>query len=160
MERILFLLSVMLLLSATDIQARYDPEKQPGTMQYFTPVGGAYFVGDCIPFAHDGTYYLYWLLDEGHHSALGGLGGHQWCVSTTRDLVHWQHHPIAIGIDEEWEKSICTGSVVFHEGQFYAFYATRLLDGGQLSMAKPATRTFGAIPTRCCTVCRSAARTS
>lgn len=110
----------------------YNPEKQPGSMQYFTPVGGQYFVGDCIPFFHEGTYYLYWLLDEGHHSALGGLGGHQWCVSTTTDLVNWQHHPIAIGIDEEWEKSICTGSVVFHAGQFYAFYATRLLDGGNV----------------------------
>ena len=134
MRKILLTLACLLLLPALTMQAAsgYDPEKQPGTMQYFTPVGGAYFVGDCIPFAHDGTYYLYWLLDEGHHSALGGLGGHQWCVSTTRDLVHWQHHPIAIGIDEEWEKSICTGSVVFHEGQFYAFYATRLLDNGNV----------------------------
>ncbi len=110
----------------------YDHRRQPDTMQYFTPVGGAYFVGDCIPFAHEGTYYLYWLLDEGHHRALGGLGGHQWCVSTTRDLIHWQHHPIAIGIDEEWEKSICTGSVVFHDSLFYAFYATRLLDNGKV----------------------------
>ena len=76
MKKILFLLGIMHLLSTANLRASYDPEKQPGTMQYFTPVGGAYFVGDCIPFAHDGTYYLYWLLDEGHHSALGGLGGH------------------------------------------------------------------------------------
>ncbi|MCR5269824.1 MAG: FG-GAP-like repeat-containing protein [Prevotella sp.] len=110
----------------------YDPTLQPSTMQYFTPVGGKYFVGDCIPFAHNGTYYLYWLLDEGHHSALGGLGGHQWCVSTTTDLVHWDHHPIALGIDEEWEKSICTGSVVASGDLFYAFYATRLVDNGNV----------------------------
>ncbi len=136
MRRILLLLLCPLLVlgaSGKDgAQGGYAPERQPGTMQYFTPVGGQYFVGDCIPFFHDGTYYLYWLLDEGHHSALGGLGGHQWCVSTSPDLVHWQHHPIALGIDEEWEKSICTGSVVYHDNQFYAFYATRLLDNGNV----------------------------
>lgn len=110
----------------------YNPDIQPPTMQYFTPVGGKYFVGDCIPFYHDGTYYLYWLLDEGHHSALGGLGGHRWCVSTTTDLVTWQHHPVAIGLDEEWEKSICTGSVVWNNNVFYAFYATRLLNGSDV----------------------------
>ena len=130
------LLSLLLLLFLPSAGAKaasgYDPTRQPSTMQYFTPVGGAYFVGDCIPFAHDGKYYLYWLLDEGHHSALGGLGGHQWCLSTTTDLVHWEHHPIALGIDEDWEKSICTGSVVCHDGLFYAFYATRLLDDGNV----------------------------
>lgn len=70
---------------------------------------------------------MYWLLDEGHHSALNGLGGHQWCVSTSSDLKSWRHHPIAIGIDENWEKSICTGSVTFDGKQYYAFYATRLI---------------------------------
>lgn len=105
----------------------YDPSIQPKEMQYFSPVGNQ-FVGDCIPFYHDGTYYLYWLLDEGHHSSLNGLGGHQWAVSTTKDLKHWVHHPIAIGIDEDWEKSICTGSVAYYKGTFYAFYATRLIN--------------------------------
>lgn len=107
---------------------KYDPSVQPAEMQYFTPAGDKQFVGDCIPFFHDGTYYLYWLLDEGHHSSLNGLGAHQWCVSTTKDLKNWTHHPIAIGIDEEWEKSICTGSVVNDGKSFHAFYATRLLN--------------------------------
>ena len=67
----------------------YDPDIQPtDNIQYFKPVGGNQFVGDCIPFYKDGTYYLYWLLDEGHHSALNGLGGHQWCVSASTDLRH------------------------------------------------------------------------
>lgn len=110
---------------------KYNPAIQPkGNIQYFTPAGGNQFVGDCIPFYREGTYYLYWLLDEGHHSALNGLGGHQWCVSTTKDLKNWEHHPIAIGIDEEWEKSICTGSVAFDGKQYYAFYATRLITDG------------------------------
>lgn len=126
------IISILTLLSCTWGQAqfsvKYDPSVQPADMQYFTPAGGNQFVGDCIPFFHEGTYYLYWLLDEGHHSSLNGLGGHQWVVSTTRDLKHWEHHPIAIGIDEDWEKSICTGSVAFDGKKFYAFYATRLVD--------------------------------
>jgi sucrose-6-phosphate hydrolase SacC (GH32 family) len=112
----------------------YDPGTQPtNRMQYFKP-GGNLFVGDCIPFYHDGTYYLYWLLDSGHHSALNGLGGHQWALSTSKDLKTWKHYPIVLGIDEAWEKSICTGSVVYYNKKFYAFYATRLItEDGQVN---------------------------
>ena len=106
---------------------QYDPKGQPEDIQYFKPNSDKQFVGDCIPFSHNGTFYLFWLLDEGHHSSLNGLGAHQWCVSTSTDLVHWNHHPIAIGIDEDWEKSICTGSVATDGKKFYAFYATRLI---------------------------------
>lgn len=121
-----------LLMGITTSQAQfkidYNPSIQPtNSIQYFKPVEKDLFVGDCIPFYHEGTYYLYWLLDKGHHGALNGLGGHQWCVSTTKDLKNWKHYPIAIGIDEEWEKSICTGSVAFDGKLFYAFYATRLI---------------------------------
>lgn len=142
MKRKSLIAALMLVLTAPQASAQavvYDAESQSGNMQYFTPKSKQQFVGDCIPYFHDGTYYLYWLLDEGHHASLGGLGGHQWCVSTTKDLVNWEHHPIAIGIDEDWEKSICTGSVTCRDGQFYAFYATRRLEDGhtreQLSYA-------------------------
>ncbi len=119
------------LVAKAQFSIEYHPGMQPkGNMQYFVPVGGGQFVGDCIPFYHLGTYYLFWLLDEGHHSALNGLGGHQWVVSTTKDLKNWEHHPIAIGIDEDWEKSICTGSVAWDEKRktYFAFYATRLIN--------------------------------
>lgn len=107
----------------------YDPKIQSQeNMQYFSPKRNNLFVGDCIPYYYNGTYYLYWLLDQGHHSALNGLGGHQWTLSTTKDLIHWTHYPIVIGIDEDWEKSICTGSLANDGNKFYAFYATRLLD--------------------------------
>lgn len=110
----------------------YKPERQPKeNMQYFTPAGENLFVGDCIPFAHNGMYYLYWLIDKGHHTSLNGLGGHQWVLSTTTDLKHWTHYPVVLGIDEEWEKSICTGSLVYTGNKFYAFYATRLLKDGK-----------------------------
>lgn len=96
--------------------------------QYYRP-DPPYFAGDCIPFSHDGVYHLYYLLDENHHQGLGGLGGHQWAHAATTDLIHWQHLPLALSIDTDWEKSICTGSVVHHDELFYAFYATRYADG-------------------------------
>lgn len=125
---LLFVLSFFI--SKAQLSVHYNPDVQPtGNMQYFKPVGNNLFVGDCIPFFHNGTYYLYWLLDSAHHSALHGLGGHQWALSTTTDLKHWKNYPIALGIDEDWEKSICTGSVEFANNKFYAFYATRLING-------------------------------
>lgn len=130
MKRILiFIIAYISLLQANaQLGVHYDAAQQAGSsMQYFKPKGNL-FVGDCIPFYHEGTYYLYWLLDSGHHSALHGLGAHQWALSTSTDLIHWQHYPISIGIDEEWEKSICTGSVVYYQSKFYAFYATRLIN--------------------------------
>jgi len=104
-------------------------------MQYFKPED-PFFVGDCMPFYHEREFHLYYLLDENHHQAKGGLGGHQWAHASTTDLVHWQHHPLAIGITEEWEGSICTGSMFYHEGTYYAYYATRMPDRTQhLSLA-------------------------
>ncbi len=128
----------LIILSMVSAQAQfsvnYDPNLQSTeSMQYFSPKGDHLYVGDAIPFYHDSTYYLYWLIDSAHHSALDGLGGHQWVVSTTKDLKTWEHHPIAIGINEEWEKSICTGSVVYANNQFYAFYATRLVKDGEVN---------------------------
>lgn len=103
--------------------------------QYFKPEGN-YFAGDCMPFYQDGVFRLYYLLDENHHGALGGLGGHQWAQASTRDLIHWEHHPLAIPITEAFEGSICTGSVIFHQGKYYGFYATRWRDWTQhLSLA-------------------------
>lgn len=129
--RSLFAVCFCLIFLSTKAQlsVRYNPAIQPTqSMQYFKPVGNNLFVGDCIPFYHDGTYYLYWLLDSAHHHALNGLGGHQWVLSTTKDLKTWTNYPIVLGIDEEWEKSICTGSVVYANNKFYAFYATRLIN--------------------------------
>lgn len=93
-------------------------------MQYFKPAGNL-FAGDCMPFFHEGVFRLFYLVDEGHHSGLGGLGGHQWAQATTTDLLQWAHQPLALAITQDWEGSICTGSVLFHDGLYHAFYATR-----------------------------------
>ena len=98
--------------------------------QYWRP-GGEQFVGDCMPFFHEDVLHLYYLLDEQHHKARGGLGCHQWAHASTTDLVHWEHHPLALPIEHDWEGSICTGSIFWHEGLCYAFYATRRPDRDQ-----------------------------
>jgi len=98
--------------------------------QYWRP-GGEHFVGDCMPFWHDGVFHLYYLLDEQHHRARGGLGCHQWAHASTTDLVHWTHHPLALPIEHDFEGSICTGSAFWHEGITYAFYAIRYPDRDQ-----------------------------
>jgi hypothetical protein len=98
-------------------------------LQYWKPPGHNTSVGDCMPFFHDGVFHLFYLFDRRHHRSKFGLGAHQWAHASSRDLIHWTHHPLAIPITEEREASICTGSVFFHEGTFYAYYATRLADG-------------------------------
>lgn len=90
------------------------------SLQYFKPIGSNLFVGDAIAYFHNDTYYLFWLLDSAHHSSRDGLGGHYWAVSTTKDLKHSVHHPIAIGIDEDWENFIYTGSIAYADNKFYA----------------------------------------
>ena len=128
---ILFVLTIST--GEAQLGVRYDPTVQStGSMQYFKPKGDL-FVGDCIPFSKDGVYYYYWLLDSAHHKSLNGLGGHQWALSKSSDLKHWEQFPLVLGIDEAWEKSICTGSVVFHKGTYYAFYATRLIIDGKVN---------------------------
>ena len=87
-------------------------------------------VGDCMPFSHDGTFHLYYLLDEGHHRSRGGLGGHQWAHVSTRDLVRWETHPLALSCSED-RASICTGSVFYHAGKYHAFCAIRQPDWSQ-----------------------------
>jgi len=93
--------------------------------QYWRPRGHNTSVGDCMPFYHDGVFHLYYLFDRRHHGSKWGGGAHQWAHLSTRDLVHWDEHPIAVPITDESEWSICTGSVFNHNGRYYAFYATR-----------------------------------
>ncbi len=80
--------------------------------------------------------HVFYLLDRRHHQSKWGLGAHQWAHVSTTDLIHWKTHPMALTIEHEWEASICTGSVFFDEGKYYAFYATRMPDRSEhLGMA-------------------------
>ncbi len=89
-------------------------------------------IGDCIPYSDetetDGRYHLFYLYDRHHHCSKWKLGAHQWAHVSSTDLRRWDEHPMAIGITEAWEGSICTGSVVRAEGAWYAWYAVRMSD--------------------------------
>lgn len=113
------------------------PGPSAPSLQYWKPPGHNTSAGDCMPFYHDGTFHLFYLFDRRHHRSKFGKGAHQWAHASTRDLVRWTHHPMAIPITDEREGSICTGSVFFNEGTFHAFYATRMADGSgeKLSLA-------------------------
>ncbi len=97
----------------------------------FRPEGTDSSCGDCMPFTDpkDGRYRLFFLYDRRHHRSKYGLGAHQWAQISTSDGRMWHTEPMAIGIEEQWEGSICTGSVIEHNGIYYAFYAVRMCDG-------------------------------
>jgi len=109
-------------------------------IQKWKPDGHNTGVGDCMPFSHGGTFHLFYLFDRRGHRSKWGLGAHQWAHISTKDLINWTQHPMAISIDEQYEGSICTGSVVYHDGLYYAFYAVRMSDGS------PARMTWAASP--------------
>ena len=96
-------------------------------------------IGDCIPFSDgtpdsDGKYHLFYLYDRHHHRSKWGLGAHQWAHVSTSDFVTWDEHPMAVGITEPWEGSICTGSITRAGDKFYAWYAVRMSDGSPARM--------------------------
>ena len=100
-------------------------------MQYYLPSEPDTFVGDPMPFWHDGVFHIYYILDHGHHSGNAGLGGHEWAHVSTRDLRTWDRHPLAVRLGMAGgrkEESICTGSVCYHDGVLHAYYAVRLLE--------------------------------
>ena len=112
-----------------------DPEtlsREP--FQNFVLPGHNTGVGDCMPFARDGRYCLYYLFDRRGHASKQGLGAHQWAQISSADLKTWTVHPMAIGITEQWEGSICTGSLIQKDGKTYAFYAVRMSDGSPARM--------------------------
>lgn len=100
----------------------------PRGAQYYAPVQGSYNVGDCMPFYHDGVYHAYFLKDRHSHESKWKLGAHQFAHISSKDLIHWEEHPLAVPITHDWEGSICTGSFLFAKGKYYAFYAVRMSD--------------------------------
>jgi hypothetical protein len=115
---------IVALAGGAEAVARRDREilgPPQASMQYWKPRGQAY-AGDCIPFYHDGTFHLFYLFDRRHHGSKWGQGAHQYAHVTTKDLVHWEHQPPAVPIIEQWECSMGTGDVIWHDGVFHVFY--------------------------------------
>lgn len=60
----LFTLGFIVQVTNSQFEIYYIPTVQlKDKIQYFKPVEQDLFVGDCIPFSHNGILYLYWLID-------------------------------------------------------------------------------------------------
>ncbi len=86
------------------------------------------FVGDCMPYVDEGRYHVLYLKDRHHHDSKWHFGAHQWSHISTDDFVTWQIHPLAVGITDLKEGSICTGSWIKNDGMYYLFYTIRMAD--------------------------------
>jgi hypothetical protein len=92
------------------------------SMQYWKPRGHNAWAGDCMPFYHDGTFHLFYLFDRRHHGSKWGQGAHQYAHASTKDLIHWEHHPLAVPIVRPWECSMGTCDCIWHDGVYHMFY--------------------------------------
>lgn len=105
-------------------------------------------IGDCMPYSdpvNGGRYHLFYLYDRHHHDSKWGFGAHQWAHISTADFKTWDEHPMALPITEDWEGSICTGSVCRGRGEdgepaYYAWYAVRMCDGSPARMTYAKSR--------------------
>ena len=112
-----------------------EPAEEPAVIRSFTGAMGwrpdeNEFVGDCMPYSHEGRYHVLYLKDRRHHGSKWGLGAHQWSHISSPDLVHWDVHPMAVPIDDASEASICTGSWIEKDGLHRLYYAVRQNDWG------------------------------
>lgn len=108
--------------------------EKPDTLGSFTGAegwrpGGGVFVGDCMPFADGDRYHVLYLKDRHHHRSKWGKGAHQWEHISTKDLVHWDIHPMAVAIDDPMEGSVCTGSWICVGDRHQLYYTIRMSDG-------------------------------
>lgn len=79
------------------------------------------FLGDVIPYFHNGTYYLYYLND---YRGKDGKIGVSWNLITTKDFVNFTDHGVMIEAGEKDEQDLFafTGSIIEKDNKFYCFY--------------------------------------
>lgn len=94
------------------------------------------YVGDCMPYVHDGKYHVLYLKDRHHHKSKWGKGAHQWSHISTGDFLNWNIHPMAVEIDSPLEGSICTGSWIYDGTKHYLFYTVRACDNSPAKICR------------------------
>ncbi|MFV0502398.1 MAG: family 43 glycosylhydrolase [Lachnospirales bacterium] len=109
--------------------------KKINDIQYWAPELGRHNVGDCMPFADYDTYHLFYLKDRHQHKSKWDSGAHQFAHISTKDMINWEEHNIAIEITHQWEGSICTGSIIRSGNKYYGFYAVRMADGSSAKIS-------------------------
>lgn len=93
-----------------------------GSSTHFRPATG--FVGDVIPFKHDGVAWLFYLLDE-RSSARPRDSGMPWAAVTTTDFAHFHEEGTVLpsGGRDAADFDCYTGSVVTDDdGTLHLFY--------------------------------------
>jgi beta-fructofuranosidase len=90
--------------------------------QYWRPRGYNKFIGDCMTFAHDGVFHVFFLSDRGHGAGKWGMLGSPWGHISTKDFVTWEEHPCPLDVTEPWECCLGTGSLAYHDGKYYLYY--------------------------------------
>jgi hypothetical protein len=90
--------------------------------QYWRPHGFNTSIGDCMAFAHGGTFHIFYLSDRRHGGSKWGLQALPWGHVSTKDFVHWVEHPCPLDITEPWECCLGTGTFAYHDGRYYLIY--------------------------------------
>jgi len=93
----------------------------PDSIQYFSTAGASSWVGDVVPFEHDGTVHLFYLHDRRHHGSKWGTGAHYYGHFSSTDLVNWTEHEF-IGTIEDQNETCGTGTPFCHNGKYYFAY--------------------------------------
>jgi len=87
---------------------------------YYQPEG--VWFGDCMPFFHEGVYYLFHQRDTRRPGPFGEPFG--WALATTTDFVIYTDHGEIVlrGADDEQDQFNFAGSVFAANGRFVAAY--------------------------------------
>lgn len=94
-------------------------------MKIFRKPSFADSTGDAIPFYHNGTYHIFSLTPPQGTTVYPERLRTTWSHTVSKDLVHWEELPTAIypGTGEEPDADgVWTGSVIYGEGKYHAFY--------------------------------------
>lgn len=94
---------------------------------FYQPKGG--WVGDTIPFAHNGKFYIFYLHDErkGHTEDEYGYRT-SWNLLITEDGVHFEDRGVVLPVGgyEDADYACYTGSVIAgKDGRFHLFYTAQ-----------------------------------
>ena len=94
-------------------------------MEIFRKMSFADSTGDAIPFYHDGVYHIFSLTPPAGTTVYPERLRTTWSHAVSKDLIHWEELPTAIypGEGKEPDASgVWTGSVLYGEGKYHAFY--------------------------------------
>lgn len=121
--------------------SNYFPKKDPSVVGTFKNAEGwqpeaKVFVGDCMPYNHEGVYHVLYLKDRHRHQSKWRKGAHQWSHISTKNFVNWEIHPMAVEIDDPKEGSICTGSWIYFNNKHYLYYTVRMCDNSPATICR------------------------